>query len=112
MTNTLLNEALILYLKNTDEPIQKRLAKVHPDLSEKDLETYASTCNEVIETGYKLADEALSQVWKAKGWKRLEDLDTKIVYSEFRREIKQHYPWLSKNNMSSLFSRGIYAALK
>jgi hypothetical protein len=112
MTNTILNKSLELALKHTGEPIQKHLSKSHPDLSARDLETYATTCNEVIEKGYKLADETLSQAWKAKGWERLEDIDTRIVYSAFTREIKQHYPWLSKDTMSSLFSRGIYAALK
>lgn len=112
MTNTILNKALELALKNLGEPIQKRLAKQYPNLSATELEDYNNRCHEVIEAGHKLADKALSQVWKDQGWKKLGDIDTKIVYSAFRREIKQPYPWLDKDNMSHIFSQGIYAALK
>jgi hypothetical protein len=92
MTNTILNKALELALKNLGEPIRKRLAKQYPNLSVTELEDYNNKCGEVIEAGHKLADEALSQVWQDQGWKKLEDLDTKIVYSAFRRDIKEHYP--------------------
>ena len=106
MNPNILNEGLHLALAWGEDwlkPIQPRLAKLHPELRAEELEQYNTICQEAMRFGYEKAKQYAAIALAEEHTKNLE---------LFSSQIRQRYPWANDDNLSSLFSQGIYYALK
>lgn len=101
--DALLNEGLDLAMewgKDWLKPIQTRLAKRHPELTQKELDELNVTCQAAMRFGHGVVyDLALAS---GKNTKR----------EDFEPVIKARYPWINHKNISHLFSQGMYYAWK
>jgi hypothetical protein len=99
--NKILNVGLSLAMefgKHWLEPIQSRLAKSFPDLSPSELDEYNSICKSVMEFSNNLVYSMVEREGEnQKDWKAA---------------ILRSYPWINKENLSHLFSQGVYYARK
>lgn len=81
-------------------PIQERLSRIAPDLTEEELDYFNSICQEAMKFGHdkmhELAEKQGSSV----------DID------EFSGIFKQRFAWASKENIAHCFSQGMYYAWK
>lgn len=106
MNAVILNEGLHLAMAWGEDwlkPIQARLAKLHPELSADELETYNTVCQEAMRRG---CEQAKCYTAIATAEEHTTNLES------FKSQIRQHHPWASDDNLSRLFSQGIYYALK
>lgn len=101
LRSQVLNDGLRLAMEWGEDflkPIQKRLSALYPELSQEQLDEYASVCRAAMEYGhgqmYELAERS--------------DEDT--VREEFRLIMALRYPWLDPENLAKLFSQGRYHA--
>jgi len=101
--NASLNEGLHLAMEWGEDwlkPIQKRLSKSHPALSEDELNEINTVCQAAMRFGHSAVYELALKSGK----------DTK--QEEFEATMLARYPWVSSNNLSHLFSQGMYYAWK
>lgn len=106
MNKDILNEGLHLAMAWGEDwlkPIQPRLAKLHPELSAGELEQYNTICQEAMQFGCEAAKQFAAIALAEENAQNLE---------RFSSQIRQHYPWANNDNLSRLFSQGIYYALK
>jgi hypothetical protein len=106
MNPDILNDGLDLAMAWGEDwlkPIQPRLAKLHPELSAEELEAYNTVCQEAMLFGCEKAKQYTAIAMAEEHTKNLE---------LFSSQIRQRYPWANDDNLSCLFSQGIYYALK
>lgn len=105
MDTALLNEGLAMAMEfgtNWLQPIQKRLAKKYPQLSQAELDEYDRVCREAMNFGHT----QLGACW------READSEQRQAVQFFRRDVLARYPWISDANLSHLFSQACYYAHK
>ena len=106
MNPDILNEGLHLAMAWGEDwlkPIQPRLAKLHSELSIEELEQYNTVCQEAMFFGWEQAKQYTAIAMAEEHKRNLE---------MFSSQIRQRYPWTNDDNLSRLFSQGIYYALK
>src|SRR5262245_57312153 len=98
MDDRIANEALHLAMEWGEDfmkPTQPRLKKRHPKLSKKELDEYDATARAAMRVGnsylYDRPDSA---------------------FEPFVDEVRRHAPWASGENLSRLYSQGMYYAHK
>lgn len=99
----LLNQGLSLAMQWGDDwlkPIQGRLARRFPVLSRDQLDEINFTCQAVMKFGHAAVYDLAEKFGK----------DTKR--EEFVRVMSVAYPWINEENLSQLFSQGMYYAWK
>lgn len=97
----ILNAGLNLAMEfgeNWLQPIQERLSKKYPHLSAEDLVEYNTLCKSAMNFGHEIVYELAEQHGK----------ETK--YEKFEPIYIQKYSWVSRKNLSRLFSQGMYYA--
>nr|WP_315482825.1 hypothetical protein [uncultured Undibacterium sp.] len=82
------------------KPIQGRLARRFPVLSRDQLDEINFTCQAVMKFGHAAVYDLAEKFGK----------DTKR--EEFVRVMSVAYPWINEENLSQLFSQGMYYAWK
>lgn len=98
MDPTLANQALHLAMewgKDWLQPTQPRMRKLHPHLSDADLDAYESLAQEAMRYGHRL-------VYDSPNCER----------EGFARAVLAKYPWVSAENIGRLHSQGQYYAMK
>ncbi len=99
----LLNEGLHLAMEWGEDwlqPIQDRLAQRHPALSKEALDEIDAVCQAAMRFGHKTVHDLV--LTSGKDTKR-EDFDPIVL---------ARYPWANSDNLSRLFSQGMYYAWK
>jgi hypothetical protein len=105
MDERILNVGLDLAMefgKNWLQPIQTRLAKKFPTLSPAQLDEYERACREAMKFGH-------AQVpiqWRRAGGQE------KSARRLFDEVVLAAHPWITRTNLSHLFSQGCYYAWK
>jgi hypothetical protein len=82
------------------QPIQKRLQKVYPSLSQADLDRLNTVAQEAMKFGHDLVFTMLQEA--------SEDVDE----SAWRKTYSARFPWVDEKNLKHLFSTGNYYARK
>jgi len=82
------------------QPIQDRLNKAYPNLTQDELNNYNAIAQEAMKFGYNLVYSMVEQQGI-----HIDDVQWKIEYSS-------RFPWVDKQNLSHLFSTGKYYAWK
>ncbi len=103
MREIVLNDGLDLAMAfgtNWLMPIQARLAKKHPLLSESELDEYNKICQEAMKFGHQKS----SKVFGVK--------DPKTRMSNFWEQYNNKYPWVNEENVLRLYSQGMYYSMK
>jgi hypothetical protein len=99
----LLNEGLSLAMEwgeNWLEPTQERLALRRPALSQSELDEINAICQAAMKFGHdSVYDLALKSGSKTKR-------------EDFEPVMRARYPWVNSENLSHLFSQGMYYAWK
>ena len=99
----ILNDGLDLAMafgKHWLQPIQTRLSKIYPALSEEELNEYNAKVQEAMKFGHSTVYSLAEKDGK----------DTKP--EEFNDIYIQKYPWVNSKNIKHLFSQGMYYAWK
>jgi len=99
----ILNTGLLLSLewgKYWLKPINDRLIKKYPQITDAKAEEVNSICKGAREYGVSLVYELA------------EDLNEKIRIKDFRLPYKTKYPWVSEKVLSSVYNQGMYYAWK
>lgn len=99
----ILNTGLSLALAwGTDwlKPIQPRLAEQFPALTSDELDEVNTICQQAMRAGHQL----VASLAKKDG--------LNVRFSEWETEFTHHYPWVNHENLSRLFSQGMYYNLK
>jgi hypothetical protein len=99
----LLNEGLSLAMEwgeNWLKPIQERLALRRPALSQSELDEINAICQAAMKFGH---DSVYDLALKSGSKTKLED---------FEPVMRARYPWANSENLSHLFSQGMYYAWK
>lgn len=102
-TAPLLNEGLALAMAWGQDwlmPIQTRLRQRHPALSEQELDEINAFCQTAMKFGHA---EALNQA---------PDQPDDAKKAAFSIAVKARYPWINDENLSQLYSQGMYYAMK
>ena len=86
--------------ENWLQPIQSRLTKLYPELTEDELNYYNKTCREAMDIGHALVYDLVQKFGK-------EDSSKK-----FTSDFMATYPWINKKNLDHLYSQGRYYAWK
>ena len=105
MDTAVLNKGLAFAMEfgaNWLKPIQERLAKLYPQLSQPELDEYERICREAMTFGHT----QLVSCWRDAGANQMEAL----LY--LRRDVLARFPWVSDINLDRLFSQGCYYAHK
>ena len=100
---SLLNEGLHLAMAWGEDwlmPIQKRLSKNHPNISESDLDQINATCQTAMQFGHSTIRNLASTS------------GGNVKFEDFQLVVLKHYPWVNSDNLSGLYSQGIYYARK
>lgn len=101
--NQILNDGLDYALEfgsNWLQPIQFRLVKLYPELSETQLDNYNSQCQIAMKTGHE-------QVYA------LAELSGKdISFDTFVTSFTKSFPWVNDKNLKHIFAQGMYYARK
>jgi hypothetical protein len=95
----ILNVGLDLALewgKDWLEPIQQRLAKKYPRLTEEELDGYNAVCRQAMDFSHS----SVGDLADTRG------LD--VPYEEFVKLIRARLPWISDKNLSRAYSQGMY----
>jgi len=99
LQDAILDDGLALAMEwgsNWLQPIQARLRQKYPKFSAAELDAYDSVCRAAMKFGHETV-YSLAQ----KHGKNPE-------YEDFARELRKRYAWASPNNLSQLFSQGMY----
>lgn len=93
--------------KNWLEPIQNRLAKKFPSLTESELDNYNKICQEAMHFGDSLLYDRLVQLEKDG-----EKITLSKLSEEFEKCMLGKYPWINKSSLTQLFQQALYYAWK
>jgi len=86
--------------KNWLVPINSRLAKAYPGLSENELRSYDLLCQNALKSAHKwVQDTVLNSTQE-------------VDIQDFEMFVLSKYPWVSSKNIGSLFKQGMYYAQK
>ena len=81
------------------KPIQSRLKTARPDLSQ----SQRKECNKIVQSAMTLGHQLVPEFLAA----NLEsDFDGWVA------AIRQHYPWISDDNLNRCFSQGVYYTMQ
>ena len=83
-------------------PLQDRLKSLHPELSSDALNEINDVCQTAMRFGFRVVTSL-----PPKG-----ESDPCPTFVDFRDAFCARYPWVSTENLSRLFSQGIYYARK
>jgi hypothetical protein len=92
--------------KNWLAPIQERLSKKVPNLSEQDLDRYNSLCKTIIDDGIDILVKMIENIDSQKPMGR------KVLSIDFEKVILSKYEWMNKKNLKHLYSQAMYYARK
>jgi hypothetical protein len=84
------------------QPIQERLHKHYPHLSQTELDQYNEQCQAAMKYGHR----EVPICWQESAGK--ESAAQKL----FDKRMRDHYPWVTSDNIGRLFSQGCYYAWK
>ena len=102
-TEEILNDGLELSLafgKNWLQPIQGRLKRYYPALSNQELDYYNEICQNARRTGHvKMCDVAGKSAQL-------------MSLGEFTNFLKQEYPWASAKVIKAVYNQGLYYVYK
>lgn len=87
------------------QPIQERLSKKFPHLSEEELDNYDQICRVAREIGSKDVYDKLSSICDSGGTIKENDLE-----DGFNQYMISQYPWISSENLRALFKQSCYYA--
>lgn len=99
----LLNTGLSLAMEWGEDwlkPIQPRLAQQFPALAPEELDETNTICQKAMRFGHQL----VGLLAKKDG--------LTVSQNAWETEFLQNYPWVNRENLSRLFSQGMYYALK
>lgn len=99
----ILNDGLEYALEfgsNWLQPIQSRLAKRYPELTESELDNFNSQSQASMTAGHK-------QVYTS-----VEQSGIEASFELFAASYCQKYPWVNEKNLKHVFSQGMYYACK
>ena len=105
MNERILNDGLHLAMEWGEswlQPIRERLGRLHPDLTPPELERYDKICREAMKRGHKL----VPRCWREPG------TNEQNAFASFSGEMLKNHPWISRENLQSLYSQGMYYAWK
>lgn len=101
--NQILNDGLgyaMEFGSNWLQPIQSRLVKLYPELSETEIENYNSKCKTAMTTGHNQVYALAEQSGKD------------ASFDIFAANYTKSYPWVNDKNLKHIFSQGMYYAWK
>lgn len=105
MNTSILNTGLKMAMEfgeNWLMPIQQRLQAEYSELGQGELNEYNKQCRSAMMLGHK----ELPLCW------REAKADEKVAFVLFSDRIHLEYPWVSDDNLASLFSQSCYYAWK
>lgn len=82
------------------QPVQSRLAKLYPELSETELENYNLQCKTAMTRGHEQVYALAEQSGKD------------ASFDIFAANYSTSYPWVNDKNLKHIFSQGMYYAWK
>lgn len=100
----LLNRALMMAQDWGDdwlEPIQERLGKEYPHLTQENLNRLNAVAQEAMKYGHELVYSMAEKQDRAD-----------ISQSNWKTAFSARYPWVNAENLAKLFSTGMYYARK
>ena len=92
--------------KNWMAPIQERLGKKIPSLSEQELNRYNSQCKAMLDDAIKILFKMLENIDSKKPKNKSE------LWIQFGEVVASKYGWVNKQNLEHLFSQAMYYAWK
>ncbi|MES2917429.1 MAG: hypothetical protein V4729_02305 [Pseudomonadota bacterium] len=98
-----LNAGLSLAMEwgsNWLKPIQERLAAQYPELTVAELDRYNEVCREAMKAGHDLV------------YSMAESQGKEVDSAAWQAAFLSRYAWPNKDNLSKLFSQGMYYAWK
>jgi len=102
MLNTAL-EMSMEFGENWLKPIHERINKKYPDISSEDLEKLNSLCKKINQFANNYFYENGSVI---------NDEIKFVDFDKFKNDILSKYNWISKDNLSHLYSQSCYYARK
>lgn len=99
----LMNKSLSLAMawgKNWLKPIQERLRRSYPDLTQDELNEFNDLAQSTMKFGHDLV------------YSSVEKNGVAIDKALFENAIKAKYPWVTRRNVNYLYSQGRYYAWK
>lgn len=105
----ILNIGLVFAMEfgeNWLSPIQKRLSKKIPDLTNESLDKYNTICKSTLDKGIEKLFNILDDIDPKS------PLKNKDLFKLFESEIKRDFNWISNKNMERLYSQCRYYAWK
>ena len=82
------------------QPIQSRLVKLYPELSEGELDSFNSKCKTAMTSGH-------DQVYAL-----AEEFGKEVSFDVFSANYSKSFPWVNEKNLKYVFSQGMYYAWK
>jgi len=101
--HAIMNDALNLAQEwggNWLQPVQDRLSKAYPDLTQDELNKYNAIAQEAMKFGYDLV------------YSMVEQQGIFIDDAQWMKKYSSRFPWVNKQNLTHLFSTGKYYAWK
>ena len=86
--------------ENWLQPIQGRLSKAYPHLTQQELDHYNSIAQAAMKAGHDLV------------YSMAENSGKDVNEPGWRQDYLKQYPWVDKKNLKHLFSTGMYYAWK
>jgi hypothetical protein len=102
----ILNLSVVIALEwgqNWNLPIQARLTKKLPSLTTTELDELNGKSRQVLSTGFEILRTTLEKLTD-KG-ETIKEKDLKTV---FKKELTGLYPWISQDNIKSIYNQGRY----
>ncbi|GEM_PF-6121119 len=101
------------------QPIQPRLQKSFPHVSESELNEVDRLCRKALERAYALAESASRGLKVSKPFFQ-KDIDAlhkaerhfQMLKEQFPDELRKDFPWIEDATLEQLFSQGCYHAMK
>jgi hypothetical protein len=88
------------------EPIQKRLSKKIPYLTQEELDNYNVVCEKTRDDGLFILMRILEEIEEENSMTSYE------LFNSFKKVIIDKYNWINKKNLNHLYSQGRYYAWK
>ncbi|MBK7183411.1 MAG: hypothetical protein IPH89_10965 [Bacteroidetes bacterium] len=88
-------------------PIQSRLSRKFPFLSQSELDDYNQLCRQTMDIGFGFVRETLENSYD----KKLEIKEEKLKY-DFNKYMLEINPWINNSNLRQIFSQGLYYSWK
>lgn len=105
-----LNLSVVIALEwgqNWNQPIQTRLNKKFPSLTTNELEELNGKSKEVLTTGFEILRTTLEKLTDTG-----ETIKEKDLKANFEKELTGLYPWISHDNIISIYNQGRYYSWK